>query len=88
MTVTVRQVHHRISLDLATPQPLTDILGRTRQVHAVRIEYGLSTIAHRVDIVIEYGDCAQLLPPVTPIPPWLQKLIDQHKPPGPACTLT
>lgn len=84
----LRQVQHRISLDLDTPQPLTDVIGRTRQVQAVRIEYGLSAIAQRVDVVVEYQDCTQLLPPVTPIPEWLQELIDEHKPTGPAYTLT
>lgn len=88
MTATVSQIHHRITLDLDTPQPFTDLIGRTRQVHAVRIEYGLSAIAHRVDVVVEYEDSAQLVPPIAEIPAWMQILIDQHKPAGPACRLT
>jgi hypothetical protein len=87
ITATVSQVQHRVSLDLHTPQPLTDILGRTRLVQSVRIEYGLSSITDRVDVVVEYEDCAQLLPPVTPIPAWLRTLIDQHRPEGPASNL-
>ncbi|MEU0818925.1 hypothetical protein [Streptomyces mirabilis] len=87
MTGTVTQVHHRISLDLDTPQPFTDMVGRTRKVHAVRIEYGLSAIADRVDVVVEYADSAALVPPVADIPNWMQALIDEHRPNGPVCTL-
>lgn len=87
MSGTVRQVQHRVSIDLDKPQPFTDVVGRTRQVQAVRIEYGLSAIAHRVDVVVEYEDCAQLVPPVAEIPKWMQELIDQYKPDGPAYAL-
>lgn len=88
MATTVTEIHHRICLDLDTPQPFTDLLGRTRQVHGLRIEYGLSPIAHRVDVVVEYQDSAQLIPPAASIPAWIRTLIDQHKPDGPAYRLT
>lgn len=85
---TVRAIHHTVFIDLDTPHPFTDICGRTRQVYAVRIEYGLSPIAHRADVVVEYKDSANLVPPVCDIPDWMQALIDQHKPAGPALQLT
>jgi hypothetical protein len=88
MTGTVRQVHHRVTIDLDKPQEYTDLVGRTRKVHAVRIEYGLSPIADRVDVVVEYKDSAALVPPVADIPDWMQALIDQHEPDGPAYKLT
>lgn len=84
---TVTEVHHRISLELDTAQPITDVLGRTRLAHAVRIEYGLSPIAEHVSVVAEFRDGAELLPPITPIPPWLQQLIAEHRPDGPASRL-
>ena len=87
MAGTVTQVHHRISVDLDTPQPFTDICGDTRKVIAVRIEYVLSAIADRVDVVVEYRDCARLVPPVSEIPDWMQALIDEHRPDGPVCQL-
>ncbi|WP_406730871.1 hypothetical protein [Streptomyces sp. NBC_01794] len=88
MTATVRQVQHRITLELDTPQPFTDLVGRTRKVMAVRIEYGLSSIADRVDVVVEYADSAALVPPVADIPNWMQALIAEHKPAGPTYRLT
>lgn len=88
MTGTVRQVQHRVSIDLDTPQEFTDPVGRTRKVYAVRIEYGLSSIADRVDVVVEYANSAALVPPVADTPDWMQALIDQYKPDGPACKLT
>lgn len=84
----VTQVHHRVSIDLDTPQPFTDLVGRTRQVYALRIEYALSPIADRADVIVEYKDSAALVPPVADIPAWMQALIDQHKPAGPALQLT
>jgi hypothetical protein len=84
----VTQVHHRVSIDLETPRPFTDLVGRTRKVHALRIDYALSPIADRADIVVEYKDSAALVPPVCDIPAWMQALIDQHKPDGPALQLT
>lgn len=88
MTGTITQVHHRVSIDLDKPQEFTDLVGRTRAVYAVRIEYGLSPIADRVDVVVEYKDSAALVPPVADIPDWMKDLIDQHKPNGPAYKLT
>lgn len=88
MTGTVRAIHHRVHIDLDTPRPFTDTIGRTRQVHALIIEYGLSVIAHRTDVVVEYQDCAQLIPPTVEIPAWMQDYIDQYKPDGPALRLT
>jgi hypothetical protein len=87
MTGTVRQVQHRVSIDLDRPQEFTDLVGRTRKVLAVRIEYGLSSIADRVDVVVEYADAAALVPPVADKPDWMQTLIAEHKPVGPAYTL-
>ncbi|MEU5043192.1 hypothetical protein [Streptomyces griseorubiginosus] len=84
----VTQVHHRVSIDLDTPQPFTDLVGRTRKVYALHIDYALSPIADRADIVVEYKDSAALVPPVADIPDWMQTFIDQHKPNGPALTLT
>lgn len=88
MAGTVRQVQHRISIDLDKPQPFTDLVGRTRKVYAVRIEYGLSSIADRVDVVVEYADSAALVPPVADRPAWMQALIAEHKPAGPTYRLT
>jgi len=88
MTDTVRSIHHTVTIDLAQPMPFTDLIGRTRQVHTLRIQYGLSPIAHRVDVTVEYKDSAQLVPPVADIPDWMQERIDQHKPAGPAYRLT
>jgi hypothetical protein len=87
MTGTVTQVQHRINIDLDQPQEFTDPVGRTRKVHAIRIEYGLSPLAHRVDVVVEYAGSAALIPPAADIPAWMQTLIDQYKPEGPACVL-
>jgi hypothetical protein len=87
MTATVRQVQHRINLDLDTPQAFTDLVGRTRKVYAVRIDYGLSPIGDRVDVTVEYEDSAALVPPVADVPAWMQALIDQHRPDGPVCQL-
>jgi hypothetical protein len=88
MADTIRRIDHKVYIDLDTPQPFTDIVGRTRQVHALRIEYSLSTIAHRVDVVVEYKDSAALVPPVAEIPAWMQERIDAHKPAGPVLQLT
>ncbi|WP_329376118.1 hypothetical protein [Streptomyces sp. NBC_01483] len=84
----VQQVHHRVTINLDTPQPFTDICGRTRNVYGLRIEYGLSPIAHRVDVTVEYKDSASLVCPVETIPDWMQAHIDQNKPVGPALQLT
>jgi hypothetical protein len=88
MADTIRRIDHKVYIDLDTPQPFTDIVGRTRQVHALRIEYSLSSIAHRVDVVVEYKDSTALVPPVAEIPAWIQARIDAHKPAGPALQLT
>lgn len=88
MTDIVREVHHRVCIELDSPQPFTDILGRTRKVLAIRIEYGLSAIADRADVVVEYKDSAERVCPVETIPDWMQARIDQHKPDGPVCRLT
>lgn len=87
MNATVRQVQHRITLDLDQPEQFTDLVGRTRTVYAIRIEYGLSPIADRVDVTVEYKDSAALVPPAASIPDWMHALIDEHKPVGPVCTL-
>lgn len=87
-TGTVTEVHHRVCIELDTPQPFTDLVGRTRQVYALRIQYGLSPIADRADVVVEYKDAAALVPPVCEIPDWMQAFIDTHKPAGPAYRLT
>lgn len=87
MTGTVTQVQHRVSIDLDQPQEFTDLVGRTRNVYAVRIEYGLSPIADRVDVVVEYTDSAALVPPAAERPDWMLTLIAEHKPAGPAYTL-
>lgn len=84
----VTQVHHRVTIELDTPQDFTDLVGRTRKVYAIRIDYSLSPIAHRADVVVEYKDAAALVPPVAEIPDWMQAFIDQHKPAGPAYRLT
>ncbi|NUQ95790.1 MAG: hypothetical protein HOY79_04270 [Streptomyces sp.] len=83
----VTEIQHRVTIHLDTPHPYTDLLGRTRDVCTLRIEYGLSAIAHRTDVTVHYKDTAALIPPVADIPDWIQALIDQHKPAGPACTL-
>jgi hypothetical protein len=88
MPATVREIHHRVCIDLDTPQPFTDLVGRTRQVHGLRIEYGLSAIAHRADVVVEYETSAQLVPPIADIPAWMQAYVDQYRPAGPALRLT
>ena len=87
MADTVRRIDHKVYIDLETPHPFTDVVGRTRQVYALRIEYSLSPIAHRVDVVVEYKDSANLVPPVCDIPDWMQQRVDAHKPDGPACLL-
>jgi hypothetical protein len=87
MADTVRRIDHKVYLDLGTPQPFIDICGDTRLVYALRIEYSLSSIAHRVDVVVEYKDRANLVPPVCEIPAWMQKRIDDNKPDGPTCQL-
>ena len=87
-TGTIRRIDHKVYIDLDTPETFTDIVGQTRKVYALRIEYSLSPIAHRTDVVVEYKDAAALVPPVADIPAWMQALIDQHKPAGPALTLT
>lgn len=83
----VREVHHRICIDLDAPQPFTDLVGRTRQVYGLRIEYGLSPIADRADVTVEYTDSAALVPPAAEIPAWIQQRINAHKPDGPAYRL-
>lgn len=88
MADTIRRIDHTVHIDLDTPKPFTDICGRTRLVHALRIEYSLSPIAHRVDVVVEYKDAANLVPPVCDIPDWMQQRIDAHKPVGPTLQLT
>ncbi|MEV4784020.1 hypothetical protein AB0K53_00950 [Streptomyces tuirus] len=88
MAGTVTQVQHRVSIDLDAPQEFTDLVGRTRKVQAVRIEYGLSPIADRVDVVVEYTDSAALVPPAADKPDWMLALIAEHKPAGPTYTLT
>ncbi|MFD8771425.1 hypothetical protein [Streptomyces sp. NPDC059916] len=87
MTGTVTQVQHRVSIDLDEAQDFTDLVGRTRKVQAVRIEYGISPIADRVDVVVEYADSAALVPPVADKPNWMLALIAEHKPAGPAYVL-
>lgn len=87
MADVVREIHHRVCIDLDTPELFTDICGRTRKVYAIRIEYGLSPIAHRADVTVEYKDSASLVCPVEAIPDWMQRRIDAHKPDGPAYRL-
>jgi hypothetical protein len=88
MADTIRRTDHKVYIDLETPQPFTDICGDTRNVYALRIDYSLSAIAHRVDVVVEYKDRANLVPPVCEIPAWMQERIDAHKPAGPVLQLT
>jgi hypothetical protein len=87
MADTVSEVHHRVCIDLDQPEQFTDLLGRTRTVYALRIEYGLSPIAHRADVTVEYQDSAALIPPDCEIPAWMQQRIDANKPDGPAYRL-
>lgn len=84
----VRQVHHKVTIALDTPQTFTNLCGQTRTVYGLRIEYGLSPIADRVDVVVEYKDSASLVCPVETIPDWMQAHIDANKPAGPALQLT
>lgn len=87
MTHTVREAHHRIIIDLDTPQPFTDICDRTRNVYGLRIQYDRTPTVDRVTITVEYRDSASLVCPVEEIPDWMQTIIDTHKPPGPAFQL-
>lgn len=88
MADTIRSIEHNVYIDLDTPQTFTDVVGQTRQVYGIRIQYGLSPIAHRVDVTVEYKDSAALVPPVCDIPDWMQQRIDANKPDGPALQLT
>lgn len=79
-TATVREVHHRVRIDLTDAPKLTNLVGRTRQPIGLRLEYGLRRDITRVDITVEWSDAAELWPPAADMSDWLRRTIDAHRP--------
>ncbi len=82
---TVRETHLRVYIDLNPPQSYTDVLGRNREVHGVRIEY----LSGRVEATAEHANSSSLLPQQTVDNlPWLSELIDRYQPASPETLCT
>lgn len=78
---TVREVHHRVRLALPPETPkITDCTGRKRKAYGLRLDYGVGISVARVDIVVEFRHSAEHWPPSAEMPPWLNDLIDTHRP--------
>lgn len=80
MADAIREAHHQVRINLDTPQPFTDICGRTRNVYGLRLTWHATPGRERFTAVVEYKDSASLVCPVETIPDWMQERIDQHKP--------
>lgn len=80
VTASVREIHHRIRIDLTGAPKLTNLAGRTRVPVGLRLDYGLRQDVSRLDIVIEWDDAAELWPPAADMPTWLRQIIDAHRP--------
>jgi hypothetical protein len=76
----VREIQHQVRIDLTDAPTLTDCTGRKRKPFGLRLTYGMRRDVARIDVVIEWEDSAQLWPPVSEMPDWLQQIIDDHQP--------
>jgi hypothetical protein len=79
-TASVREIRHEVRIDLTDAPTLTNLVGRTRKPQGLRIGYGLRRDITRVDLIIEWGDAAELWPPAADMPDWLRHIIDAHRP--------
>ncbi|MEU6552042.1 hypothetical protein ABZ915_17425 [Streptomyces sp. NPDC046915] len=77
---TVREIRHEVRIDLTDAPALTNIIGRTRKPVGLRITYGLRRDIAHVDITVEYGNAAELWPPVAEMPDWLNQIVADHMP--------
>lgn len=87
MSYTVREAHRDVRINLDTPQPFTDICGRTRKVYGLRLQFDRTPTVDRTTITVEFKDSASLVCPVETVPPWMQEIVDAHKPTAPAYEL-
>jgi hypothetical protein len=80
VTASVREIQHQVRIDLTNAPTLTDSTGRKRKPFGLRLTYGIRRDITRVDIVIEWEDSAQLWPPVSEMPDWLRRIVDENRP--------
>lgn len=80
LTAAVRETRAEIRVNLTDAPKLTNILGRTRQPHGLRITYGARTDITRIDLIVEWESDAELWPPAAELPDWLRQIITDHMP--------
>ncbi|MDJ0460645.1 hypothetical protein [Streptomyces sp. H27-C3] len=79
-TASVREVQHQVRIDLTGAPKITNGSGQTRKPQGLRVTYGRRRDIDRVDLVVEYADSAERVPPADGMPDWVSDLVAKHQP--------
>lgn len=77
---TVREISHRVRVDLDDAPPVKTVDGRRRKPTGLRLEYGIGRYVARVDVVVEFRDSAEHFPPVGEMPEWMRGIVEANRP--------
>lgn len=80
MAATVREIKHEVRVDLTDAAPMKTSTGRRRKPVGLRIQYGVRQDVSRVDIVLEFHNSAELLPPSCALPAELWAIVEANRP--------
>lgn len=80
VTASVREISHRVYVNLPDRPVVKTFNGSRRKVYGLRIEYGLRRDVSRVDIVVEFRNAAEHFPPVGEMPEWMRRIVEANRP--------
>lgn len=81
VTANVREIKHRVHVDLADAPPITTAFSNRRRPAALLLEYGIGRDVQRVDVAVQWRNGhREHFPPDGDMPGWMRRIVEDNLP--------